>query len=203
MRKKRILILAALVVVGAGLAFYCSRPKEPCYQGRNLTSWLSEIEKVGVTAESGTALNAIGTNAIPYLLKLLQTKRSHLKDSIDLLLMRQSITRFRFDSSYHERERAVSGFMALGTNGRPAIPLILTLTASTNEQVRIAAFKCLFFTEPEKTTFLKMATRALTDSNHVVRVTGATFLDLHYPEEAEKSGVYKMFPSIKSTPRTP
>lgn len=73
-KKKRIIFLALLLLLIAGLAIYLRRPKEPGYQGKTLTKWLQKYE--ADRTESGQAacaraINAIGTNGIPTLLKLL------------------------------------------------------------------------------------------------------------------------------------
>lgn len=78
MKRRRILLLLALAAVAMGFVmFWSSGPKEPAYQGKRLSKWIKEAQ--GMSDSGSTfppqrreaarkAIQAIGTNALPYLL---------------------------------------------------------------------------------------------------------------------------------------
>src|SRR5581483_10595555 len=85
--RKRISVLSLLFILASiPIAFYFACPKEPAYDGRSLTYWLKAYDRGRGYAGSGTfdpnqyakmhasqmALMAIGTNAIPILIKMFQ-----------------------------------------------------------------------------------------------------------------------------------
>jgi HEAT repeat protein len=112
MQKRRILFLAttclavALVALPAGSA-------EPKYQGRSLTKWLSLFREAEAdTAQekrASEAVRAIGTNAIPQLLRMLTSE------------------------DFQVQMDAKSAFTILGPVAAPAVPALAKLLAGTNE----------------------------------------------------------------------
>jgi HEAT repeat protein len=86
---------------------------EPKYQGRSLSKWLSTYRDAGTdTTEekrAAEAVRAIGTNGIPNLLRMLTN--DDLQVQMD----------------------AKNGFTILGPTAAPAVPVLATLLATTNE----------------------------------------------------------------------
>src|SRR5262245_51011615 len=93
-RQVRIFFIAITAIL---VIIFFLMPKQPGYQGRRLTDWLSAYRE-SVYHENGStttavdtktaeqAIRVIGTNAIPVLLKLASSEDSVLKsDMIDLL----------------------------------------------------------------------------------------------------------------------
>jgi hypothetical protein len=106
-------ILAAILATG-GCA--TQRPKEPSYQGKNLSAWLEDYARTEYANEPdwtpawtegdrqarARAINAvreIGTNAIPWLLELVSS----------------------------QDYKGVLGFQALGPAGKPAVPALIAM----------------------------------------------------------------------------
>jgi len=80
-------------------------------------------------AEAAVALNAIGTNALPWLTKWLLYEPSKLKLKM-IELSERLPTRMRNvvlgnHSSYSRGELAIHGLMLLGRQARPAIPVLI------------------------------------------------------------------------------
>src|SRR6185503_1237613 len=77
-KRRRILLLAAVGVMAALFFLWPRGPREPVYQGKRLTQWINQANteiRMGASGrfdrireEARTALAAIGTNALPFLL---------------------------------------------------------------------------------------------------------------------------------------
>jgi len=127
MKKHRAIWLsvAAMSVVVAVL-LVASRTREPIYQEKRLSEWLEDFDsffEVERRKNAEEALRQMGTNVLPFLVRELRArdswlKRKMLKLTPKPLLVRMPITVF----AHVRRERAVAGFRALGTFGRPALP---------------------------------------------------------------------------------
>jgi hypothetical protein len=118
------------------------RNREPSYQGRPLTVWLAQystnhFQRRGSIAdkEAEHAIQEIGTNAIPTLLALLRSD-SVLAKKLAQALPKRISTRIYLDN--HLR-LASHGFVALGTNGHPALLELIALSKETNRDVRYTA----------------------------------------------------------------
>lgn len=73
----------AIIAITAALLFRPSLPLQPYYQGRSLDSWLDEwaTNQWGSDASKYTrVVAAIGTNAIPFVLRRLEQDDSFLKN---------------------------------------------------------------------------------------------------------------------------
>ena len=106
-KKKWILFIALLLLLIARLAIHLLRPKEPSYQGKTLTQWLQKYEAdrtVSGQAVYERAINAIGTNGIPTLLKLLTADHFPGSDGLQSAVEDLGWTNFHaFDASYNCR----------------------------------------------------------------------------------------------------
>ena len=140
MRKHRkLLILLACLAVVAGVVVFATRDDEPSYQGRSLSEWLLYGSKtVGQYKETEVAVRAIGTNAIPCLLKWTRARPSEMQETLHSKLPRSaadsSVGKFLTGS----RDKvvlmpgyAVEGFKILGTNATAAIPELQSLLQDT------------------------------------------------------------------------
>src|SRR4051794_6460497 len=117
--------LVAVLLTGIGVAtFFVTRKAEPSFENKSLTEWLEELQTDNPKALA--AVQSIGTNAIPTLLKMLRSKQSRLLRTApdwtadlnwtaDLI---QQDARFKV----RKQELAVRGFEALGERGAIAVP---------------------------------------------------------------------------------
>jgi HEAT repeat protein len=113
MRKSRTLSILSVCALMAAHPALPLQSAEPKYQGRSLTKWLSLFREAEAdTAQEKRAceaVRAIGTNAVPYLLRMLTNKDMQVQ--LD----------------------AKSGLTILGPIAAPAVPPLAKLLASTNE----------------------------------------------------------------------
>src|SRR5579871_1016636 len=98
--RKRLRIAAVFVLAAAigGLARWTLRaPREPVYQGKRLSEWLKDANDInGETPvpDAVNAIKAIGTNAVPFLIQMLQYKDSPLKFKLMKLADKQDFVNF-------------------------------------------------------------------------------------------------------------
>ena len=137
---KRRLILGILALgILAALIFHFTRPREPSYQGRSLSSWVAEIRKnsdEGLSDERAVnALRAIGTNALPYLLKWIQEdappRKVQLFEAVNRPLAWANPNWKVTPREWRHCMDAIAAFTALGPGARAAIP---DLTKFMNDQ---------------------------------------------------------------------
>jgi hypothetical protein len=137
-RKRSLLVFLAVWLVGVVVCWILTRPREPSYDGRRLSQWLAiAAERAGV-AESGEeakAIRAIGTNAIPYLLKWMEYKRPWWRVELEHL---QVVRNYPVPASILEdtkddlADSAWLGFQILGREAETAIPELTRIVTTAN-----------------------------------------------------------------------
>jgi tetratricopeptide (TPR) repeat protein len=128
------LIVLFLALAVGGVMWLALPPREPSYQGKTLSEWLSPYIVIDYApGEEPTkaqedqcrdAIRHMGTNAIPLLLRMLKAKDSPAKIKIAELLDRQDFIRIPFSSADYQNRKAEIGFNLLGdiaTNAAPAL----------------------------------------------------------------------------------
>jgi hypothetical protein len=145
LRRKGWLVVAVLVLLVAVATVLLSTPSEPSYKGKSLSYWL-QAYKIPFTATHGlwrngkpigadedlptrsqadTAIRAIGTNAIPTLLRLIQRRDN--RHSYWQFSLARKLPFFRvapvspFDPNYE----ALMAFIELGPDAGPAVPQLV------------------------------------------------------------------------------
>ncbi len=140
-RRRKILLLSACGLIAVvALCFFSLREKEPSYNGRTLSEWLRDYHAKATSLvpdgeeipdeESAAAVSAIGTNAIPILVKWLKEpalKRERSLDSAAWKIpnerLRDIATDVLWKSSIRRKHYlAGTGFIILGTNAINALP---------------------------------------------------------------------------------
>src|SRR5258705_13434672 len=86
--------------------------------------------------EADKAVREIGTNALPYLLKLAGRKDSALKQRFFSIYRRQSWLKLPIHDAQFYRVEATCGFAALHEKARPAVPALIRLLKDEDYQVR-------------------------------------------------------------------
>ena len=129
MRKKWLLVTSAMCALPLLVALFLGRPweREPRYQGRPLSYWLAHNNDPKVEA----ALDHIGTNALPFLLKWIRYERPHWRN---VLFEKAPSSLEKFTISGAELRANASGVAIayLGTNAAAALPELTTLARDTN-----------------------------------------------------------------------
>jgi hypothetical protein len=162
-----------------------SARKEPRYQGRTLSQWIS-IWFSGYSGYSPHATNeemdasekairAMGTNCIPTLITWLSEDRPGI----------------------NQRSTVLSVFQILGEQARPAAPALVQLTKHKDREIRWYAFECLRVIKPEKALFVPVLAQLIHDPDKSMSYSAAESLVQLDSEAAEKAGVFTLFPQFK------
>jgi hypothetical protein len=146
-RKRGLLVIYLMLVAAGGLIIALSfTSREPVYRGRGITAWLSNYPdyKQKDWREAEAALQAFGTNAIPYVMREF-TRRDPVWRAVHFrvwyygpLWLKKLVgvpRTWRFDTRY-----APEVFAAIGPS---SIPLLTDSLSSTNPTVQIAAARGL------------------------------------------------------------
>lgn len=104
-------------------------PREPVYEGKPLSSWLApqDIRTPSVAWEAQErkrkeAVLQIGSNAVPTLLRIFQTKDSPVK-----VKLFKALLKIRYTPDYEWRRRALYGFALLGPTAESGVPALIDL----------------------------------------------------------------------------
>jgi hypothetical protein len=126
-RKWRVMVAGLVLAVVGVLAWAVLWPgeaPEPMYQGKPLSFWLEKASTLDDTNEEATvAFRSMGTNALPILLKLMQSKPSRLEKIFDYLNKKQSLIRFPQLIAYKALCASVA-IRSMGPVAKPAIPVL-------------------------------------------------------------------------------
>lgn len=128
---KRNWIVLSVLVAAAVLVGWMFLPREPSYQGKSLRYWLEEYNRAGAldkTAPAAEAIRAMGTNALPDLMRYIRHKDSPLQVGL-AALCRKHLFRIPLlePSSFHLHSPAILALKELGPQAAPAIPELLQL----------------------------------------------------------------------------
>jgi HEAT repeat protein len=140
-RRYRKPALVTVAIVGCLFIAFAlgKRSSGPSYQGKPLTEWLTDRrrwtpgEEVALSDASTRAVQAIGTNALPLLLKMLRSSDSQLK-----MQLAARVQRYRFffnliPMNGPRQEAARLGLHALGPIARPAFPELVEMILSSDQ----------------------------------------------------------------------
>jgi hypothetical protein len=197
MKRARIVIVLVLVVVLGCLMICIFRSNEPCYQGRPLSKWLEEggaalnpslrvfenepqMDPGKALQSAREAVDHIGTNAIPFLLKWAHVKNSPFKTKMADWFARHPSFHVRIWRTYYYHVMADVGFIFLGDKAKPAWPTLIQWTSDTDPERRYLALCYLMVTRPDRATILPVLQRALQDPYKPIRLEAAD--GIHYLE---------------------
>jgi hypothetical protein len=154
--RNRLLVAAgAVLLLVPPLYVALSQPSEPSYGERTLSQWLVECVRAqppGVTPHgerdpASVALDRIGTQAVPFLLKWLQYEEPFYRRVVDRFAMRVG-TRIAWKQTQEAvlQSAARCGFEHLGTRARAAIPeLVRLMNLPDAPETAVAASDALMF----------------------------------------------------------
>jgi hypothetical protein len=146
MSKRKKATLLTICLLAAALVALLSRDAGPHYRGRSLYKWLVfyqthvENQDPPQVKEAMRAITAIGTNAIPYLMKWIQQEPPPWQKSAPRSLFGSSWdippARLLIYGPGHDRaDLAMLGFILLDTNAVSAIPGLATMVNDRNRPV--------------------------------------------------------------------
>lgn len=141
-RRRSRWVLMGIVVVGlVALGITLIADREPEYQGKPLSYWLEKLpldpphDPPGIEAQ--LAVRAIGTNALPYLLRAITSQDSQVRKDLISLDDRISMIDLHLEPASKKVDQAVAGFIALGEIAEPAVPELVALVH--NEETFVIA----------------------------------------------------------------
>jgi hypothetical protein len=211
-----VVVLVVVLVLGCmSLAIF--RTGEPRYQGRTLTEWIKDVkqpprsmmtprdktksvESDAAWQASSNAVKQIGVKAIPFLLRWVKGSDSPLRERLSNWLDGHPALQFRVKSANECYRSALFGFVVLGNEAKPAWPVLIQWTCSTDTDLRYVAFTCLSKSRPDKETLLPVLLRLIHDPDPSIQQAASRVCHNCFPKEAEAAGVYKMFPELKGQP---
>ncbi len=148
-----------IIVVFAGIALACFLgwkmfiPRQPSYHGKSLSYENRILGKATFNSteqqEADKALREIGTNALPYLLKLAGRKDSALKQRMLSIYRRQTWLKLPIHDAQFYRVEATCGFAALREIAKPAVHALIRMLKDEDFQVRGIAANDLAMIGPE------------------------------------------------------
>lgn len=211
MTRSRLIALTFVAILGMGVIIYLCLPKEPHYQGRTLSQWLYQAPASfkdsggrGVYdpqwQSASNAVQKIGTNALPLLLKWVSAKDSKQRAAIISWINSHRFLHCHFHTATERQEAACYGFLLLKDKARPACPFLVQFTRDEAPEVRNVGFLCLLLTKADRNTVLPAYLRLSKDSDRNVQFTTAYWYHYYYPEDAEASGVYQVNPLLRNQP---
>jgi len=197
MRRKGWLVPAVFAVLLGLAAVLLLTPSEPSYRGKPLTHWL-QAYKITITAtnslwrnskpigaddeapsryEADAAIEAIGTNAIPILLRLIQHRDSRLRYWQFSLARKAPFFRIAPVSARSPNHEALMAFRALGTNAGPAVPQLMEIyNRESNRNTRNWVLSGLAEIGPPAEQAVPLLLRTLADTNTQSRENAARAL---------------------------
>jgi HEAT repeat protein len=136
------LAVAFLLIVGT-IAWEVLSEREPVYHGKALSVWLDGIaSKDSISPETETALRAMGTDALPALLKMVRLRDGPVRKALELSSkLKWSPIRIRSADEIHGK--AYCAFMVLGPAAKPAVRKLAKLLDDDDLEVRCVAAACL------------------------------------------------------------
>jgi len=159
-RSRRIWIWPLLVLVLLVGILCLLPPQEPRFDGKPLSLWLEAFYAPSRPldfAKANEAVRHIGSNALPWLVTMVQTKDTPLKTKLISLLSKQSLVRLRLTPAETLHIRAAHAFRALGPQARPAVPRLAALLKDPD--VSPTAAYCLGLIDIESVPWLTAASK--------------------------------------------
>jgi HEAT repeat protein len=140
-KRHGIILVVLFIALAGGLVWMLSRPSEPLYQGKPLSAWINEYNgRPGDTNQAAlVAIREMGTNAIPTLLKIMESDDPPFQRMMSELNRKQSLVHFPVREKPYPRWAASAALYAMGASARPAFPTLTNLLFHANSLFKTAA----------------------------------------------------------------
>jgi HEAT repeat protein len=185
---KRLRIAALLVPVLAALTWLLLplKESEPIVDGKPLSNWVNYYTTARSEAQSkmaDQALDKVGTNAIPTLLRMLRRTDSPFKRKVMDLLGKQHFIRVSYIPAERQNQAAYFAFLRLGTNADVAVPALMEIyERGFSPFSRQCAAGSLRPLGPAANAAIPLLQRGLADTNTLVRCDTLLALSSLQPE---------------------
>lgn len=179
-------VVAPLILLATVVAWLFLRFVEPVHNGRPLTFWAQQYGsnnwsgRKELAREAEFAIQQIGTNAIPFLLDLMQARDSDLKKRLRQQVPKKWHDPLHLnDNSGKVRRMGAHGLAALGTNAPAAVPELIKLaTHHPDEDGRYIAVFALRTLGPAAEDAIPFYIQCLTNKDATIRNEAAVGLAL-------------------------
>jgi hypothetical protein len=166
--------LAVLFLAAVAWEFLHAPAPEPVYEGKPLSQWLIQNDPANNTAarnEAFSALEHIGTNAIPTLLQMMRAHDSPSKAKLLTWAEQHPLPGIDYTSADEIHDRAQRGFSVLGYEAVSAVPeLIKILDHSASWQTEYRVAEELGYVGPGAKAAVPSLLRAAASTNGYVRI---------------------------------
>ena len=216
MTRRSIILLVFALLLAVGIVIYLRTPAEPRYEGRTLSSWLERgtcdnlylvmlagEEHSQDFEETCTAVRAMGTNALPFLIKWSLERDSEAKENAVDWINQHLPNRYYVWSAGKRCYAAELGFAMLAEQAKPAWPVFIQWTFDKDPDLRSFGCHYLVTSKADQAILLPVFLRLIKDPDQNVRYGAAYLFQAQYPQAAEAAGVYNMFPSLRPEPAVP
>jgi len=154
-RKRRILLAVLVIALAGGVTWLLWPAPEPVYGGKPLSYWLegfdardsyltySSSNAVPTRAGANDALLQMGTNAIPFLLRMLQAPNPSFKDRLWLFAQKQHFVKIPY-APKHLNGNAYHAFCFLGPKACSAVPQLIEMLEGNDSATVQTAVPVIF-----------------------------------------------------------
>ena len=162
-KRKRRTLMAVGVLAFAAVTWLLVPSSQSTYDGKTLTHWIAALGSSDGDEEAHAfaAIQAIGTNALPTILRLLESSDSTFKLRCLRLAERIPFLDLRFQTAAERRQKAKVALILAGSESQHmSVPTLARLSRAADTGVRITAVECLsqlMFSEREVISSLEAA----------------------------------------------
>lgn len=160
-----------IVILGIGFWWFLTS-REPRYQGKPLHIWLADFDLSGSRQPEAAAeaLRNMGTNAVPLLTQLIQSKDPQWKQVVMGFNDRQRYLQFQVTEARVLRFRAVEAYRVLGPVGATSVSnLIKIMSSEASAEVRADVATALGWIGPEAKEAIPVLLKAAEDPHPQLR----------------------------------
>jgi len=146
--KWRVLSIVVRAGLLGGFAWLVLRPHEQAYRGKPLSRWLLEEREASnrgtvSEAEAESGVRALGTNALPTLIRMASTRLSGWRPIVGMLAREQEMAFLHLPRQDEKHQTTAWALKILGPQAEPAVPALIRLLNDRNTEVRRNAAQCL------------------------------------------------------------
>lgn len=166
---------AVLLLVLIGLIVWqIARPKEPRYKGKPLSFWLAGDDCTD--DETKEAVDHLGTNCIPALLRMLLAKDSAAKQKLAELADGQNFVHIKMTDAGEKRLYAVHGLSLLGARAQGVVGVLIHLYEKSSPDDKPQIAEAIGAIGPAASEAIPTLLQAMTDTNDGVGESAASTL---------------------------